>query len=117
MLLIDNFSSHRSNLVKQHAMEINFELCFLPSASPQLQPEEKIWHEIKRIISAFKIDNFKNLTKEKSKKILRGIIKKSFYNKVQSKNKWNKVLNKYIKPKIKLLNPENNINWEIQKIY
>ena len=120
LLLIDNFPSHRAQLVKKYAKENNMELCFLPTASPQLQPEEKIWYQIKRTISEFKIDkieNYKNLTKEKSEEILKDIISKSFYQIVQSKNKWNKVLNNYIKPVIKLFNPNENVNWEVQKIY
>ena len=44
------------------------------------------------------------------------IIMKVFYDRVNSKNKWNKVLNNFILPKIKLYNPEINTNWEVQKI-
>jgi transposase len=119
LILIDNFSSHISNLVKDCAKELNIELCYLPPYSPQLQPEEKIWHEIKRKLSEFKIDcleNFKNLKDKDLEKILKEYIEKSFYELVPSKNKWNKVLNNYIKPIIKLFNPTENSDWEVQKV-
>jgi transposase len=120
LLLIDNFSSHISNLVKDCAKELNMKLCFLPTYSPQLQPEEKVWHELKRKLSAFKVDhlkNYKNLKNKDLEKILKEFTEKSFYEIVPSKNKWNKVLNNYIKPIIKLFNPNDNSNWEVQKIY
>ena len=48
VLLIDNFKSHISTLVKEKAAELNIILCYLPFYSPQLQPEEKIWKDNKR---------------------------------------------------------------------
>ena len=120
LLLIDNFSSHISNLVKDCAKQLNIELCFLPTYSPQLQPEEKIWHGIKRKLSEFKIDcleNFKNLKDKDLEKILKELTCKYFYELVSSKNKWKKTFNNYIKPIIKLFNPKENLNWEVQKIY
>jgi transposase len=120
LLLIDNYSSHISNLVKEASKELNIELCYLPPYSPQLQPEEKVWHELKRKLSAFKIDSLKNYKKLKDKeleKILAEFTEKSFYDIVPSKKKWNKVLNNYIKPIIKLFNPNDNLDWEVQKIY
>ena len=55
LLIIYNFSSHWSNLVKNAAKDLNIELCYLPPYSPQLQPVEKIWKSMKRFISEFKI--------------------------------------------------------------
>ena len=55
LLIIDNFSSHRSDPVKDAATELNIELCYLPPYSPQLQPIEKIWKDMKRFLSEFKI--------------------------------------------------------------
>ena len=40
----------------------------------------------------------------------------SYYKIIGNKNKWNKVLNNYIKPKIKNLNPQLNVDMEIQKV-
>ena len=120
LLLIDNFPSHNANLVKNCAKELNIELCYLPPYSPQLQPEEKIWHGIKRKLSEFKVDhleNFKNLKNKDLEKILKEFTEKCFYEFVPSKNKWNKVHNNYIKPLIKLFNPKENSDWKVQKVY
>ena len=55
LLIIDNFSSHRSDIVKEAAEELNIELCYLPPYSPQLQPIEKIWKDMKRFMSEYKL--------------------------------------------------------------
>ncbi|MDR2624529.1 MAG: transposase [Methanobrevibacter sp.] len=120
LLLIDNFSSHISKIVKNFVKEINIELCFLPTYSPQLQPEKEVLHEIKRKTSEFKVDNYdgyKFLKKDEKEEILKSFVEKSFYDIVPSKNKWNKISNNYIKPLIKLFNPHENTDWEVQKIY
>lgn len=40
-LLIDNFSSHKADVVKNLAKDLNIELCYLSLYSSQLQPIEK----------------------------------------------------------------------------
>ena len=55
LLIIDNFTSHTSTFIKEEAIKLNIELCYLPSYSPQLQPIEKIWKDMKRFMSEFKI--------------------------------------------------------------
>jgi len=120
LLLIDNFPSHRAYVVRDCGKNLDMELCFLPPHSPELQPEENVWHAIKRLISAFKIDqipNYNKLKKEESELLLKELISKFFYQIVESKNKGNKILNNYIKPKIKLFNPHENLDWEVQKVY
>jgi len=120
LLLIDNFPSHQSYLVRDYGKKLGMEFCFLPPHSPELQPEENVWHAIKRLISSFKIDripNYNKLKKEESESLLKELISKFFYQIVESKSKWNKVLNNYIKPIIKLFNPNENSDWEVQKIY
>ena len=59
-LLIDNFSSHKADVVKELAKELNIELCYLPLYSPQLQPIEKVWYKIKRDNMKYKINYIKN---------------------------------------------------------
>ena len=54
-LLIDNFSSHKANIVKNLAKELNIELCYLPPYSPQLQPIEKVWYKNKRDNMQYKL--------------------------------------------------------------
>lgn len=110
-LLIDNFSSHKANIVKNLAKELNIELCYLPPYSPQLQPIEKVWYKNKRDNMQYKIDkikNFKKMDKDEKLNKLKEIIENSFYKTVKSKTMWNKVLNEYIKPPIKKLHPRYN---------
>ena len=110
-LLIDNFSSHKSNDVKNLAKELNIELCYLPPYSPQLQPIEKVWYKNKRDNMQYKIDkikNFKKMDKDEKLNKLKEIVENSFYTAVKSKTMCNKVSNNYIKPTIKKLHPRYN---------
>ena len=110
-LLIDNFSSHKANVVKKLAKELNIELCYLPPYSPQLQPIEKVWYKNKRDNMQYKIDkikNFKKMDKDEKLNKLKEIVENSFYDAVKSKTMRNKVLNNYIKPTIKKLHPRYN---------
>ena len=119
LLIIDNFSSHRATIVKEAAINLNIELCYLPPYSPQLQPIEKIWKDMKRFMSEFKVSvalKNRKLNEDESKELLRSIIQMSYYKIIGNKNKWNKVLNNHIKPKIKKISPEINVDWEVQKI-
>ena len=119
LLLIDNFIAHKTDAVLEKAEELNIELCFLPTYSPQLQPIEKVWKDNKRQVALFKIDSvkdYKDLNKEERKAVLQNIIKNSFYEVVKSKNKWNKVSNNFILTKIKSTSPEFNKDWEVQKV-
>ena len=119
LLLIDNFIAHKTDMVLNKAEELNIKLCYLPTYSPQLQPIEKIWKDNKRDVALFKINSvkdYKDLKKKERKAILENIITESFYDKVKSKNKWNKVLNNYILVKIKRISPKFNKDWEVQKV-
>ena len=110
-ILIDNFSSHKADIVKNLAKELNIELCYLPPYSPQLQPIEKVWYKNKRDNMQYKIDkikNFKKMDKDEKLNKLKEIVENSFYKTVKSKTMWNKVLNEYIKPPIKKLHPRYN---------
>ena len=105
MLLIDNFPSHKSTLVKEKAKELNIILCYLPPYSPQLQPIERIWKDIKKHISQYKInkiEDYKNLDKNETTNILKELVQDKYYELVISKNKWNKVFNNYILQKLTL---------------
>ena len=74
---------------------------------------------MKRFMSEFKISvalKDRKLKKEEAKDLLRSIVKMSYYKIIGDKNKWNMILNKYIKPKIKNLYPELNVDMEVQKV-
>ena len=51
IVILDNFSAHRTENVAITAEILDIELVFLPPYSPQLNPIELIWKSIKRIVS------------------------------------------------------------------
>lgn len=51
VVVLDNFRSHTSKLVKDKAKELGIYLVFLPRYSPDLNPIEYIWKSIKRTLS------------------------------------------------------------------
>jgi len=51
ILILDNFSSHRSALVQDGAKRMGIELVYLPPYSPDLNPIEFIWKTVKRYVS------------------------------------------------------------------
>ena len=55
IIVIDNFASHRSKLVRDKAKELGLFLVYLPPYSPDLNPIEFIWKSIKRILSVSSI--------------------------------------------------------------
>ena len=104
-MLIDNFPSHKTDEVKNKAKELDIELCFLPTYSPQHQPEEKIWKSVKRLITMQKVTqmhNYNKLKKKERQEILYDLVKNCFYMAAISKDKWNMVLNN--------IKPNNQIN-------
>ena len=57
VVIIDNFSSHKSRLVRQKAKELGIYLVYLPPYSPNLNPIEFIWKSIKRVLSTSFVPN------------------------------------------------------------
>ncbi|MHB8562223.1 MAG: transposase, partial [Thermoplasmataceae archaeon] len=51
IVILDNFSAHRTENVAVTAEILDIELVFLPPYSPQLNPIELIWKSIKIIVS------------------------------------------------------------------
>jgi len=51
ILILDNFSAHRTENVAITAEILDIELVFLPPYSPQLNPIEIIWKFIKKVVS------------------------------------------------------------------
>jgi transposase len=57
VVIIDNFSSHKSGLVREKAKELGIYLVYLPPYSPNLNPIEFIWKSIKRVLSLSFVSN------------------------------------------------------------
>ena len=57
ILILDNFSSHKSRIVRAYAEKLNILLVFLPKYSPDLNPIEYIWKDVKKEISKTFIKN------------------------------------------------------------
>jgi transposase len=61
VIVIDNFASHRSRLVRDKARELGLYLVYLPPYSPDLNPIEFIWKSIKRILSISTIKDLSDI--------------------------------------------------------
>ena len=51
VVVIDNFPSHKSTIVKDTAKTMGIHLVYLPPYSPDINPIEFIWKSVKRILS------------------------------------------------------------------
>ena len=64
IIVIDNFPSHKSTIVKEIAKELGIYLVYLPPYSPDLNPIEFIWKSLKRVLSLVFVkaeDELKNI--------------------------------------------------------
>ena len=53
IVVLDNFSSHKTELCAKTAREQGIYLVFLPPYSPDLNPIEFVWKSVRRIVSKF----------------------------------------------------------------
>lgn len=82
VVILDNFSAHRTENVAITAETLDIELVFLPPYSPQLNPIELIWKSIKRVVSRMFM---------KSQEMMINMVKASFIELSRSKSfckKW-----------------------------
>lgn len=61
IIILDNFKSHKAKIVRECAKELNIILVYLPKYSPDLNPIEYIWKDIKKEISKTFIKNLDKL--------------------------------------------------------
>lgn len=74
ILILDNFPTHKSGLVKATAKKLGITLVYLPPYSPELNPIEEVWKSIRRELStAF------YLTKQE----LQILIQKAYYDLIE----------------------------------
>lgn len=91
VIVLDNFPTHKSELVKATAIMLGITLVYLPPYSPELNPIEEVWKSIRRELStAF------YLTKQE----LQTLIQKAYYKLIglhDYANQWviNNIPNKY----------------------
>jgi transposase len=63
IVVLDNFSSHKSEKVVSAAVEMGIYLIYLPPYSPDLNPTEFIWKSIRRELSKRFITNLEDMKK------------------------------------------------------
>lgn len=67
VIILDNFPSHKAKKTTEKAQQLDIQLVFLPPYSPDLNPIEQIWKDVKREVSAafFRTEQgFLNVIKE-----------------------------------------------------
>lgn len=93
-LVLDNFATHKAKKVKEKASELNIELIYLPTYSPDLNPIEYLWKSIKRIISVSRIE---------SKNELLAIVRDSFFDMTASLSSARMWIPRFLYDKLNLL--------------
>lgn len=78
IIVLDNFSSHRSKMVREFACQKNIHLVYLPPYSPDLNPIEQIWRAIRRYISTIFVQNVAHLQSLISEEFFDIVMKKSY---------------------------------------
>lgn len=78
-VVLDNFSAHRSRMVKEYAASLDIRLVFLPPYSPHLNPIEFIWKSIKRVISKIRITDRTHMTELLEERFLQETKRQSYF--------------------------------------
>jgi transposase len=78
VIIIDNYSVHKTYLSKIICKILNIKLIYLPKYSPFLNPIEQLWRTIKNILHRNPIENIEYLKEEVFKLYTESVDKSSF---------------------------------------
>lgn len=87
VIVLDNYSAHKSKTAKKFAKFLNIKLIFLPTHSPKLNPIEQVWRAMKKKISSIDFKYIEKLIKK---------LKNLYYTEVKQKTYTENWIKKYI---------------------
>ena len=87
LIVLDNYSAHKSKIAKKFAKFLNIKLIFLPTHSPKLNPIEQVWRAIKKKISSIDFKCIEKLIKK---------LKNLYYTEVKQKTYTENWIKRYI---------------------
>ncbi len=79
VIILDNYSVHKANLVIQAAEMLNIKLIYLPVHSPHLNPIEQVWKSIKKHMANYLFDTIEFMEELFEKEFYRIINNESYY--------------------------------------
>lgn len=87
IIVLDNYSAHKSKITKKIAKFLNIKLRFLPTHSPKLNPIEQVWRAMKKKTSSIDFKCIEKLIKK---------LKNLYYVEVKQKTYTENWIKKYI---------------------
>jgi transposase len=78
-IVLDNYTVHHAELIKNIVKILNINLIYLPKSSPELNPIEDVWRAIKKIVSKTFIKSAKHLESLYTTLFLEKISSPTFY--------------------------------------
>jgi transposase len=87
VIILDNYSAHKSKIAKKFAKFLNIKMIFLPTHSPKLNPIEQVWRAMKKKISSIDFKYIEKLIKK---------LKNLYYTEVKQKTYTENWIKKYI---------------------
>lgn len=79
VVILDNYSVHKANLVIQASKILNIKLVYLPVHSPHLNPIEQVWKSIKKYMANYLFDTIELMEELFEKEFYRIVNRDSFY--------------------------------------
>lgn len=79
VILVDNYSVHRAELVKKACKILNIEFIYLPTHSPHLNPIEQVWKSIKKHMGNYYFDSIEKMQEIFEKEYYRIVDNESFF--------------------------------------